>query len=79
MTVLLLISEWTEDIGVAYHQIFGPAVGNKMLHKKETERLKTMHPKLKYFSYTKLRNKINANVQRVKRQLKKKVINWFNV
>lgn len=61
------VSEWNSERRAAYDIIFRPAIKDKMLGKKQILELQMKHPNLKYFSYTKLRNKVNADVQKARR------------
>ena len=62
--------EWDATKRKAYGDIFSPLVEKKrkVLGKKEIENLKLQSRALCYFPTNKIKNKMNAQVQKLKRQ-----------
>ena len=68
-------AEWNEFLRQAYSEIFGDIVKSqrKIIPSSVIDTMKQKHPFLKDLSITKIRNKMNAEVQKLKR-LNKQVL-----
>lgn len=51
-----------------YRRLILPRIDDKVPRKTEIIALKELHPSLRNLSYWKLKNKLNADVQRIRRQ-----------
>ncbi len=71
---LVHIAEWTSEKRAAYAAIFGPVLktATKVLPKTKLMSLRRLHPELEHFSLQKLRNRVNADIQKARRQAKLK-------
>ena len=72
MCIFSLSAVWTDDAIAAYAKIFGPIVeqSRRVPGKKQIESLKSKNSVLETISTIKIKNKINAHVQKLKRQEK---------
>ena len=70
------IAEWNEFSRQAYAEIFGDMVNNhrKIIPCSIIERVKQSHPFFKHLPFVKIRNKMNVDVQKLKRLNNKQVL-----
>ena len=72
-TLLFMFAVWTPEVSRAYLRVFAPFIERekRVMGKYEIDKLKATDAALKDLATAKLKNKINAQVQKIRRRARK--------
>ena len=72
-TLLFMFAVWTPEVSRAYLRVFAPLIERekRVMGKYEIDKLKATDAALKDLATAKLKNKINAQVQKIRRRARK--------